>query len=133
MPDKVELHFMGTPMGFFENTDVCTFLQKFDDESINLILTDLPYCISRETGFANKGLEHLHVSMDFGPWDKMEEKEHIELLEKVFKDCYRILKRGGVIISFYDLWKVETLASILRKNGFKMLRFIEWLKTNPVP
>ena len=43
------------------------------------------------------------------------------------------MKKGGTLICFYDLWKLESLRSILENIGFKMFRFIEWVKTNPVP
>ncbi|MEP0813636.1 MAG: site-specific DNA-methyltransferase [bacterium] len=45
----------------------------------------------------------------------------------------RQFKPGGIIIVFYDLWKLESLARLLTHLGFRMLRFLEWLKTNPVP
>ena len=54
-------------------------------------------------------------------------------LDIVIKECYRVLKKGGTMICFYDLWKVTTLKEYFEKAGFKQIRFIEWLKTNPVP
>ena len=66
--------------------------------------------------------------MDFGDWDK-----NFYGLEEVFKEGYRILKDGGTMICFYDLWKIETIKRYYDDNKFKQIRFIEWLKTNPVP
>ena len=37
------------------------------------------------------------------------------------------------MICFYDLWKITTMKDYFEKAGFKQLRFIEWVKTNPVP
>ena len=37
------------------------------------------------------------------------------------------------MICFYDLWKLTTLKEYFDKAKFKQIRFIEWLKTNPVP
>lgn len=37
------------------------------------------------------------------------------------------------MICFYDLWKIETIKRYYDDNKFKQIRFIEWLKTNPVP
>ena len=37
------------------------------------------------------------------------------------------------MIMFYDLWKLSNLAKIMEDSKFKQLRFLEWLKTNPVP
>lgn len=51
----------------------------------------------------------------------------------MIKECYRVLKRGGTLICFYDLWKITTLKEYMELAKFKQLRFIEWIKTNPVP
>ena len=37
------------------------------------------------------------------------------------------------MVCFYDLWKLTTLKEYFDKAKFQQLRFIEWLKTNPVP
>ena len=37
------------------------------------------------------------------------------------------------LYNFFDLWKIETLSNLLEEVNFSKLRFIEWLKTNPVP
>lgn len=66
--------------------------------------------------------------MDFGEWDK-----NFTGLEIAIRECFRVLKDGGTMICFYDLWKIETLKSYLEAAGFVQIRFIEWIKTNPVP
>ena len=37
------------------------------------------------------------------------------------------------MICFYDLWKVTSLRDYFESAKFKQIRFIEWIKTNPVP
>lgn len=66
--------------------------------------------------------------MNFGEWDN-----NFKNLDVVIKECYRILKTSGTIICFYDLWKLTTLRQYFEKPKFKQIRFIEWVKTNPVP
>lgn len=44
-----------------------------------------------------------------------------------------MLKCGGTLICFYDLWKITTLKDYFESAKFKQIRFIEWVKTNPVP
>lgn len=66
--------------------------------------------------------------MDFGEWDK-----NFTGLNEVIKEGYRILRDGGTFICFYDLWKITPLKEMFEKNKYKQIRFIEWLKTNPVP
>ena len=117
----------------YENESCFDFLPKVQSKSVDLILIDPPYEISRPTNFLSgeetgKDTDRFRISMDFGDWDK-----NFYGLEEVFKEGYRILKDGGTMICFYDLWKIETIKRYYDDNKFKQVRFIEWLKTNPVP
>ena len=118
---------------FYENMSCFDLLAKLPDKSINLILIDPPYEISRDTNFQNgeetgRDVDRFRISMDFGDWDK-----NFTGLDVVVKEGYRVLKDGGTLICFYDLWKIETLKNYMEAAKFKQIRFIEWLKTNPVP
>lgn len=112
-----------------KNMSCFDYLKEIEDNSVSLILIDPPYEISRETNFKKgHGVDRFRVSMDFGSWDKS-----FENLEEVIKECYRILKLGGTLICFYDIWKITILSDYFRNANFKQLRFIEWVKSNPVP
>lgn len=116
-----------------KNDSCFNYLKTIQPNSINLILIDPPYEVSRDTNFAKsdpKGndTDRFRMSMDFGDWDK-----NFTNLDVVIKECYRILKKGGTLICFYDLWKITTLKNYFEVANFKQLRFIEWIKTNPVP
>ena len=115
------------------NEDCFNFLQTIPSKSVNLILIDPPYEISRPTNFQSgeetgRDTDRFRISMDFGEWDK-----NFTGLETVIKEGYRILKDGGTFICFYDLWKITPLKEMFEKNKYKQIRYIEWLKTNPVP
>ena len=117
----------------YTNEDCFTLLPNIPNESVDLILIDPPYEISRPTNFQSgektgRDVDRFRISMDFGEWDK-----NFTGLNTVIKEGYRILKKGGTCICFYDLWKIETLKNIYENNKYKQIRFIEWLKTNPVP
>lgn len=117
----------------YQNQSCFEYMKNIKDKSIDLILIDPPYEISRDTNFASgketgKDTDRFRVSMDFGDWDK-----NFDGLELIIKEGYRILKPGGTFICFYDLWKIETLKKYFDDNKYKQIRFIEWLKTNPVP
>ena len=119
-------------------------LSTIESDSVDLVLTDPPYIISKASGMdtykkhLNAGGEHtkhpdgsknhLALTTEFGNWDK---NFTIKDLEKSIDEFYRILKPGGSCIIFFDIWKIETLANLLSK--FSKHRFIEWVKTNPVP
>ncbi len=109
-------------------------LQKLPDKSIDLILTDPPYAISRSdsdfTGGSWRDTNSKYYTtpptLYFGDWD-------IELnnLDELFKQYYRILRPRGTIIFFYDIWKMNDIKKASSK--FKQHRICIWQKTNPVP
>ena len=70
------------------------------------------------------------VVTDYGDWDN---NFTMELLDQFIKHYYRVLKNGGTLILFFDLWKITPLKELMEQNGFKQIRFIEWIKTNPQP
>ena len=114
-----------------KKSDFVRFLKSLPPGSVDLMLTDPPYAISRKTGFSSLGLksvERFAISMDFGEWD------HTEInLALLAKHAYHALRKGGTAIVFYDIWKLTNLATALTAAGFVQLRLIEWIKTNPVP
>ena len=114
-----------------EQADYQQFLRTLHDNSVDLILTDPPYAISRDTGFASLGknsVERLGVSMDFGEWDHQE--IDINAMSSAF---HRVVRKGGTVILWYDIWKIESLKAALEQAGFRMIRLLIWSKTNPVP
>ena len=113
-----------------EVADFSQFMESLPKGSVDLILTDPPYTISRETGFKSvvNGVQRFAVSMDFGPWD------HCQIdLAKMAQVFYRALRQGGTAIVWYDLWKIGEIKEAMEQAGFKMIRQIIWEKTNPVP
>lgn len=117
----------------FTNESCFDLLPKIKNDSIDLVLIDPPYEISRPTNFQSgectgRDVDRFRISMDFGEWDK-----NFSGLDSVVEEAYRILRPGGTFICFYDLWKIETLKKIMENKHFKQIRLIEWLKTNPVP
>ena len=69
-----------------------------------------------------------NISIDFGDWDKKESN-----WEELFKQYYRILKKGGTLIVFYDIWKSTELKEVADLVKFKQPRVGCWIKNNPVP
>ena len=110
--------------------DCYEILKTINDNSIDLILTDPPYNISRPSNFTKNSdnKKFNNISIDFGDWDQVE--IDIESLMIEFK---RVLKPGGTIIIFYDIWKCNSLKAIAEKLGLKQPRVCQWVKTNPVP
>ena len=138
---------------FVNETDL-NFLSNIDDGSVDLVLTDPPYLISRTSGMqkhkdsGNKEQlsvqkdedgnvigefdygKRFAVATDFGKWDK---EYTTEDLDKSIEQFYRILRKGGSCIIFFDIWKITPLSDLLKYYKFNKLRLIEWIKTNPMP
>lgn len=121
-------------MNIFKNTDSLSLTATLDKGSIDLVLVDPPYIISRETGFKSvkNGVKRFAVETVFGEWDKPENFSMGDL-EGSIKEYYRVLRSGGTAIIFCDLWKISQVKEILERNKFKQIRFVDWIKTNPVP
>jgi len=107
--------------------DCLELMKTIPDKSINMILCDLPYGISRHSGFSSGKLKKFNViTQQFGKWDKKD----IDL-KLLSKESFRILKDGGVCVLFYDIWDSKTIKTAF--NNFKQPRILIWTKTNPVP
>ena len=125
---------------YVKKTDL-EFLSTIENNSIDLVLTDPPYIISRKSGMQaykddlEKGGEvdkkygtKYAITTEFGEWDS---SFTIDDLRLSINEFYRILRPGGSCIIFFDVWKIETLTNLLSK--FSKHRFVEWIKTNPMP
>lgn len=157
--------------------DCLVKMGEIDDSSVDLILTDPPYIISKNTGMENfsnfvKGVtsntktlddwdvyasnhkknsktfeltdemknnylrygtiygKKYAVKTEFGKWDDDFTMDDLELFVEL---SYQKLRNGGTFIVFFDIWKITYLKDIMEQKGFKQLRFIEWIKTNPQP
>jgi len=165
------------------NTDALIYLETIENKSIDLILTDPPYIISKDSGMnkhyavvAKHNEDNINVkteeewleykkSLDkpteelendkgegwskenylkygtilgkkyatktnFGEWD---ENFTMAQLELIIQQYYNKLKKSGTLIIWFDIWKITPLKELMEKVGFKQIRFIEWIKTNPQP
>ena len=157
------------------NQEGLEYLKTVANGSVDLILTDPPYIISRDSGMNThyesvKSNEENHIEFvktedewtqykqehnieddtnksnyikygtiygkkyavktQYGEWDS---KFTIDVLERFVKEYYNKLRKGGTAIIFFDIWKIGQLKEIMEGVGFKQIRFIEWIKTNPQP
>ncbi len=155
------------------NTNGLEYLATLDKNSIDLILTDPPYIISRDSGMnkhyetvkkneedevlyvktvadwekykADNGLttnegrdNYLKYGTVYGKkycvktkFDKWDEDFTLEELDSIVQQYYKVLRKGGTCIIWFDIWKAESLKKIMEKYKFKQIRLIEWEKKNP--
>lgn len=96
-------------------------MKSFPDESIDLVLTDPPYGISRESYFHTMKDRPQRTGMNFGNWDNSKDTQ------KALPEIERVLKPIGALLLFYDQLKLHEV-SIMNPR-----RCIYWKKTNPLP
>ena len=93
----------------FYNKNASEVLEELGDNSIDLVLTDPPYIISKKSGMDNlfngtNGVDTKYgnkyaIQTDYGKWDS---DFSIDELNYYIQEYYRVLKKGGTIILFFD-------------------------------
>lgn len=97
--------------GFFEG------IKKIEDNYVDIIELDPPYAIAlnlaRKTADGDK-------KTAFTGYNEIDPKVYIEFITKMLEQCYRVLKPGGWIITWFgpDPW-FSDIASDLSATGFK--------------
>ena len=95
------------------NDDCLNTFKLIEDKTIDLILIDPPYNISK------------------AEWDKWKTvSEYIEFMGKVFKECERVLKDNGSFYFFHnDFLQMVELQNFINKNtGFVFKNMLTWEK-----
>lgn len=109
-------------------------MKRIDAQSVDLVVTDPPYNLgnfmkNRDTNL-RRMRENFFVSAG---WDDMEFEEWETSMDEFFKAAARVMKRGGAMILFMAIIKVETIIQLAEKHGFYYKTTGIWHKTNPMP
>ena len=70
------------------------------------------------------------IQTDYKEWDQC---FTWETLKSFLESFYEKLKPNGTLVIFFDLWKITIIKDMMEEIGYKQIRFIEWIKTNPQP
>lgn len=98
-------------------------LKSIPDESVDHIITDPPYGVSKKNNFHTMG----RSGIDFGEWDK--DFDQTAWLD----EAYRVLKKGGSLIIFNGWRNLGHIANYGEEIGFTIKDIIRWIKQNPMP
>ena len=98
-------------------------MKNIKNESVNAVITDPPYNISKDNNFTTMG----RAGIDFGEWDK-----DFDLVSWI-KIVEPLLLKGGNILIFNDWKNMSYITKALEDNGFEIKDLIRWEKTNPMP
>ena len=93
--------------------DCLVELKNLADNSVDSIVCDPPY----ELGFMGKS------------WDSTGIANNVE----VWKECLRVLKPGGHLLSFGGTRTYHRMASAIEDAGFEVRDMIEWVYSTGFP
>ncbi len=106
------------------NEDCLIGIERIPDNSIDLVLTDIPFNISKENNFKTMKDRTGRNGIDFGEWDRDFNESSLSLLIPK-------IKKGGSLFLFHSFEQFNILQGILNELTFKDK--IIWEKTNPMP
>lgn len=109
--------------------DALEKLKGLDDNSVDSVVTDPPYGLSKEPDIvevltkwiAGESYDHGHGGFMGKKWDSFVPHPDI------WKEVYRVLKPGGHALVFAGTRTQDLMAIALRLAGFEVRDVIEWL------
>lgn len=106
------------------NDDYLNVIKNIEDESVDLILTDIPYNISRDSGLGgyDKKNNRNRTGLDFGEWDKGFDINGLNTLIPK-------LKKDGSLLIFSAFEQITDLVKVFDELLLKDK--LIWQKTNP--
>ena len=93
--------------------DCKELLKSLPDNSVDSIITDPPY----ELGFMNKAWDKTGIAYDVDMW----------------KECLRVLKHGGYLLSFGGTRTYHRMACAIEDAGFEIRDQIQWIYAQGFP
>lgn len=116
------------------NQDCINAMKEIKESSVDLILTDPPYNLGNFMKNRDTNLKKMRENF-FGSagWDDMEFGDWEKAMDDFFEAAAKVLKKGGSMIMFMAIIKVETIIRLAEKHGFYYKTTGIWHKTNPMP
>lgn len=109
------------------NRDYFEILPHINNESIDLVLADPPYNISRKNNFATMERYNKYKGMDFGKWDK-----GFNQISWIAPTVEKMANPSSIVI--FNCWQnLKMIADELCRNDIKVKRVLVIKKTNPMP
>jgi DNA modification methylase len=121
--------------------DCLKILPTIPDESVDLVLTDPPFMISREAKITRsrnplkfykyKGKD---IEFFFGKWDVFaSEEKYWEFTYKWLEEIWRVMRKGAHLLVFFDKFKITPLVEWVKEHDGIARQPLFWIKENPVP
>jgi len=106
------------------NSDYLNIIPEIKDESIDLILTDIPYNISKNNGLSgyDKKNKRQRTGIHFGEWDVDFNEDDLSILIPK-------IKKGGSMLIFCSFEQIGKLIDIF--SDLELKDKLIWEKSNP--
>lgn len=125
----------GLPLNTINLSDNIEFIRTLPDNSIDAIITDSPYGLGKEpdpTKVIPAWLEHGYYEVKgkgfMGKsWDAFVPQPAL------WKECYRVLKPGGYLLSFFGTRTYDWGTMAIRFAGFEIRDCIQWIYGSGFP
>lgn len=114
--------------------DCLDSLRTMEPDSVDLILTDPPYNLGLFMQNRDAGIMRMRDNY-FGAagWDDLEYDQWVNYMGQLFDESARVLRKGGAMIVFMAVIKVETIVRLAQEHGFYYKTTGTWHKLNPMP
>ena len=116
------------------NGDCIEEIKKIHDNTIDLVVTDPPYNLGNFMKNRDTNLVKMRDNF-FGAagWDDLDFVDWEKCMDNFLEQTARVMKKGGSIIIFMAVIKVETVIRLAEKHGFYYKTTGIWHKLNPMP
>ena len=123
-------------LNHLHQVDAVDFVQQLPPNSIDMLLTDPPYCSgglhsaarARPTGekYINTCTKTKYDDFDF---DNMDQRSWLFWCRGWLAGAYRALKPGGIAVCFIDWRQLPALTDVIQAAGFTLRGIAVWDKT----
>ncbi len=116
------------------NEDCVSSMNRISSGHIDLILTDPPYNLANFMKNRDTNLKRMRENF-FGAagWDDLSFENWEKSMDDFFGAAPRVLKKGGSMLVFMSVIKVETIIKIAERHGLYYKTTGIWHKLNPMP
>lgn len=113
-------------------------MKKMNDNSVDLIIADPPYNLSKGNNWKwdnSVKLEGMGGNWNkaMEDWDNMSLEDYFNFTDAWIKECKRILKPSGSMWIFGTYHNIGIVNILLQKNNVEIINEIVWYKRNSFP
>jgi site-specific DNA-methyltransferase (adenine-specific) len=116
--------------------DASEFVRQLPAQSIDMLLTDPPYCSgglhvaartqTTSTKYINSSTQEQYEDFDF---DNMDQRSWQFWCQGWLSGAFRALKPGGLVVCFIDWRQLPALTDVIQASGFTLRGIAVWDKT----